>query len=240
MEMKSQARRAEYVQNEFSQIASRYELMNLIMTFGQVNRWRYQAIEQLNIQPGQVIFDLAAGGGQLTGLLKAKHPECTVFPSDFNLPMMQVGRSSELAFYAADALHLPHHDESADGVICAFLLRNVVDYPLVLQEVLRVLKPGGTFVSLDTTPPISKLLSPFIRFYMRLAIPLFGALLTGRFSAYSYLIRSSEQFARAEQLATEIGDAGFARVSFQRIMFGAAAIHRGTKPEKNSSSKTGA
>ncbi len=201
MEMKSQVHRAAYVQKEFSLIARRYELMNQIMTFGQVNQWRILAINRLNVLPGQVVLDLAAGGGQLTSLLQARQPDCRVFPSDFNLPMMQVGSQTGLSFYAADALRLPHPEKSADRVICAFLLRNVVDYPLVFQEVLRVLKPGGIFVSLDTTPPVSKFLQPFIRLYMRLAIPFIGALLTGRVSAYNYLIRSSEQFARAETLA---------------------------------------
>jgi demethylmenaquinone methyltransferase / 2-methoxy-6-polyprenyl-1,4-benzoquinol methylase len=232
MEMYSQEHRAAYVQKEFSLIASRYELMNQIMTFGQVNQWRLQAINKLDVRSGQIVLDLAAGGGQLTSLLQAKQPNCRVFPSDFNLPMMLVGRQTGLSFYAADALLLPHPNQSAERVICAFLLRNVVDYPLVLREVLRVLKPGGIFVSLDTTPPVAKFLQPFIRMYMRLAIPVIGAILTGRFTAYNYLIRSSEQFALAETLAGELTAAGFEKVGFKRIMLGSAAIHWGMKPEE--------
>lgn len=221
--------RAQYVQNEFSQIAQRYELMNQLMTFGFVNQWRRKAIQKLQVSTGQIILDLAAGGGQLTSLLQKTNPGCSVFPSDFNLPMMRVGQASELPFYAADALTLPHRNDSVDRVICAFLLRNVEEYPRVLDEVYRVLKPGGRFACLDTTPPSIKILQPFIRLYMRLAIPLIGFLVTGRFSAYSYLIRSSEGFAPAEKLAQDFNDAGFTQVGFQRIMFGTAAVHWGLK-----------
>jgi demethylmenaquinone methyltransferase/2-methoxy-6-polyprenyl-1,4-benzoquinol methylase len=222
--------RSEYVQNEFSRIAERYELMNQIMTFGFVNTWRKNAIRLLDVRAGQVVLDLAAGGGQLTLLLKQAHPDCQVYPSDFNLPMMRVGQTSGLPFYAADALKLPHPDASVDRVICAFLLRNVEQYPLVLDEILRVLKPGGRFVCLDTTPPTNPILKPFIRLYMRIAIPLIGSLVTGRFSAYNYLIRSSEGFALAEKLAEDFRHAGFGAVQFKRIMFGTAAIHWGDKP----------
>ncbi len=221
--------RAEFVQQEFTRIASRYELMNQLMTFGFVNHWRRQAIRQLGIQAGQVVLDLAAGGGQLTTLLKKAHPDCSVFPSDFNLPMMRVGRQTGLAFYAADALSLPHEDQSVDRVICAFLLRNVEQYPLAVKEIFRVLKPIGRFVCLDTTPPSNRILKPFIRLYMRVMIPLVGFLVTGNLSAYNYLIQSSEGFASAEDLASIFSSTGFSGVGYRRIMFGTAAIHWGEK-----------
>jgi demethylmenaquinone methyltransferase / 2-methoxy-6-polyprenyl-1,4-benzoquinol methylase len=221
--------RSQYVQNEFSRIAQRYELMNQLMTFGSVNRWRKMAIRILDVHPGHQVLDLGAGGGQLTRFILDACPDCKVYPSDFNLPMMRVGISTGLPFYAADALRLPHPDGSMDRVICAFLLRNIQEYPLAIKEILRVLKPGGKFVCLDTTPPTNRILQPFIRLYMRLAIPLIGSLVTGRLGAYQYLIKSSENFTRAEKLAQDFYDAGFKQVGFIRIMFGTAAIHRGSK-----------
>jgi demethylmenaquinone methyltransferase / 2-methoxy-6-polyprenyl-1,4-benzoquinol methylase len=221
--------RSQYIQNEFSRIAHRYELMNQLMTFGSVNRWRKAAIRLLDVHPGQQVLDLGAGGGQLTRLILDACSECVVFPSDFNIPMMLVGKETGLPFYAADALHLPHQDNSMDRVICAFLLRNIQEYPLAIKEILRILKSGGKFVCLDTTPPTNRILQPFIRLYMRLAIPLIGSLVTGRLGAYQYLIKSSENFARTEKLAQDFQYAGFKQVGFKRIMFGTAAIHWGSK-----------
>lgn len=221
--------RAEYVQREFSRIAGRYEFMNQLMTFGSVNNWRRKAIRILDPQPAQTVLDLAAGGGQLTQLLLKQYPTCHAYPSDFNLPMMRVGQSTGLPFYAADALRLPHADASVDRVICAFLLRNVEEYPRVLNEILRILKPGGRFVCLDTTPPVNPVFKPFIYLHMHIGIPLIGTLVTGQFSAYKYLIRSSEKFTRAEKLAQEFEGAGFQQVHFTRLMLGTAAIHWGTK-----------
>lgn len=223
--------RAQYVQGEFSQIAGKYELMNQLMTFGFVNSWRRRAIHILDVQTGQIVVDLGAGGGQLTTIIRDQCPGCSIFPSDFNIPMMLAGAKTGLQFSAVDALALPYSDGSVDRVICAFLLRNIQDYDRALQEILRVLKPGGKFVSLDTTPPQHPILRPFIRFYMRVMIPFIGSLVTGRISAYSYLIRSSENFTPADKLATEIGSAGFTGVKFERIMFGTAAIHLGIKSE---------
>jgi len=217
--------RAQFVQREFTEIARRYEIMNQIMTFGSVNQWRMKAIAQLQIHSGQVILDLGAGGGQLTEWIQKHHPGCRVYPSDFTVGMMREGRQTNLSFTAADALALPYPSQSVDGVICAFLLRNIEDYRPALQEILRVLKPGGRFVSLDTTPPSNKVLRPLIRLYMRIAIPVIGFLVTGRFGAYNYLIRSTENFTPAETLSAELLQAGFTQTGFERIMVGSAAIH---------------
>lgn len=223
--------RVQFVQREFTQIARRYELMNQIMTFGSVNHWRRVAISHLRVQPEHIILDLGAGGGQLTEWIRKEYPGCRVYPSDFTVGMMRVGQGTGMPFTAADALALPYPASSVDGVICAFLLRNIEDYRPALQEILRVLKPGGRFVSLDTTPPSHRILKPLIRLYMRLAIPLIGLLVTGRFGAYDYLIKSSENFTPAEILAGELVDAGFKTADFSRIMVGTAAIHWAQKGE---------
>jgi demethylmenaquinone methyltransferase/2-methoxy-6-polyprenyl-1,4-benzoquinol methylase len=130
-----------------------------------------------------------------------------------------------------DALALPYEDSSVDRVICAFLLRNLDDYQPALKEILRVLKPDGIFVSLDTTPPALAILRPIIRLYMRLAIPLVGALVTGRFSAYDYLIRSTEGFTPAPLLVDHLLQAGFNKAEYRLMLFGTAAIHKAVKKE---------
>lgn len=222
--------RSKFVQVEFSQIAKRYELMNQIMTFGQVNNLRRKAIKMLDIQSGMSILDLGAGGGQISSLIKSLNLGCAIFPSDFNADMIRADDNySSLPFTQADARKLPYPDGHFDRVICGFLLRNIRDYPAALTEIRRVLKPGGKFVSLDTTPVTASIFSPFIWLYMRLAIPIIGAIVTGRLSAYRYLIRSSEGFTRADILENDFQLAGFDQTGFKKLMFGAFALHWGNR-----------
>jgi len=224
--------REQYVKIEFTRIAHRYELMNQIMTFGMVNNWRRQAISMLQIQPGNMVVDLGAGGAQLTELAARVYPDARFYPSDLTMGMMRVGAQTGLPFSAVDAIALPYADSSVDRVICAFLLRNLDDYQPALREIVRVLKPGGVFVSLDTTPPALATLRPIIRLYMRVAIPLIGALVTGRFSAYNYLIRSTEGFTPAPLLVDHLLQAGFNKAEFRLMLFGTAAIHKAVKKEE--------
>ena len=222
--------RSQFVQVEFSQIARRYEMMNQIMTFGQINRLRREAIKLLDVQPGMTVLDHGAGGGQISQQIVKLQPNCNVFPSDFNGDMIRADQNyGYLPFCQSDARKLPYPNQSFDRVICGFLLRNIRDYPIALKETLRVLKPGGKFVSLDTTPPEKNFILPLIWFYMRVVIPFIGMLITGRISAYNYLIRSSEGFTPAQELQAEFSKAGFRESGYQKRMFGALALHWGSK-----------
>jgi demethylmenaquinone methyltransferase/2-methoxy-6-polyprenyl-1,4-benzoquinol methylase len=222
--------RSQFVQVEFSRIARRYEMMNQIMTFGQINRLRRVAIKLLDVQAGMTVLDHGAGGGQISQQIVKMQPDCIVFPSDFNMDMIRADQNHHsLPFCLSDARKLPYPDQSFDRVICGFLLRNVRNYPIALKEILRVLKPGGKFVSLDTTPPENNIVRPFIWFHMRVIIPFIGMLVTGRISAYNYLIRSSEGFTPANELQAEFSIAGFRDSGFQKRMFGALALHWGSK-----------
>lgn len=222
--------RSQFVQVEFSQIANRYELMNQIMTFGQVNNLRRSAIKMLDIQPGMSILDLGAGGGQISKLIQKKYPDCSIFPADFNVDMIRADRNhASLPFNRSDARSLPFPNDRFDRVICGFLLRNIRDYSMALGEVKRVLKPGGKFVSLDTTPPNGSIFTPLIWLHMRVFIPIIGTVVTGRLHAYRYLIRSSEGFTPAGKLENELQDAGFKQTGYTKRMFGAFALHWGQK-----------
>jgi demethylmenaquinone methyltransferase / 2-methoxy-6-polyprenyl-1,4-benzoquinol methylase len=222
--------RSQFVQVEFSQIAERYELMNQFMTFGQVNRLRKTAIKVLEIQSGMKILDLGAGGGQISHLIKRMHPNAYIYPSDFNTDMIRADvHHTTLPFSLSDARKLPYPDNSFERVICGFLLRNVRDYPTALTEIYRVLKPGGKFVSLDTTPPAKNIFSPFIWLHMRVVIPIVGTLVTGRINAYRYLIRSSEGFTPAGELEQEFVQTGFKKTGYRKLMFGAFALNWGIK-----------
>ncbi|HEX5809308.1 MAG TPA: ubiquinone/menaquinone biosynthesis methyltransferase [Anaerolineales bacterium] len=222
--------RADYVKNMFTRIASRYDLMNRLMTGGQDARWRKQVIERAQLSHGTYVLDLGTGTGDLAREAMAQVPRARVVAADFTLEMMRVGQNKgALSFSSADALRLPFQDSLFDAVVSSFLMRNVIDLQKALQEQHRVLKRGGRIVILDTTRPKRNFLSPFIWLHMHVVIPLLGRLLTGSRDAYRYLPQTTERFVTAENLAARMASIGFKKINYQRLMFGTIAIHWGEK-----------
>lgn len=221
------------VRDIFGRIAPRYDLMNRLMTFGQDVRWRREVIRRAALAAGSRLLDLGAGTGDLAREALRQCPRARVTAADFTLEMMQVGRGrpgAAFAWTAADALKLPFAAGYFDALVSGYLLRNVADLDQALGEQLRVLKPGGWMVTLDTTRPVRNLLSPLISIHMHFVIPLLGTLLTGQRDAYTYLPDTSEHFLSAEALAERLARAGFEGVGFHRFNFGTMAIHWGRKP----------
>jgi demethylmenaquinone methyltransferase/2-methoxy-6-polyprenyl-1,4-benzoquinol methylase len=222
--------RAAYVQNMFTRIARRYDLMNRLMTGGQDVRWRRQVIQLARLERTSRLLDLGTGTGDLAREALAQAPQAKVVAADFTLEMMRVGqRNGPLNFSSADALGLPFADQTFDAVVSGFLMRNVIDLQKALQEQYRVLRKGGRLVILDTTRPKKNLLSPFIWLHMHAVIPLLGRLITGSSDAYRYLPETTEGFVTAEELAARMAAASFKRVGYERFMFGTIAIHWGER-----------
>lgn len=229
--------RGEYVQDMFTRIAHRYDLMNRLMTAGQDVRWRERVIREAKLTPEARVLDLGAGTGDLAREALKQKPETKVVAADFTLEMMRVGQdqtleeglNGSLPWSTADALNLPFEDETFDAVVSGFLMRNVGDIQHALVEQYRVLKPGGRIVILDTTKPRRNLLSPFIWLHMHVVIPLLGGLLSGFKDAYNYLPDSTEEFVTAKELTVRMAAVGFKRINFEILMFGTIAIHWGEK-----------
>lgn len=228
-----QQTKAKSVQSMFNRIAPRYDLMNRLMTGGMDVRLRKTVIRRADLPSGGTLLDLGAGTGDLAQEAIRQYPGAHIFAADFTLGMMQAGQKRSgptVQFSAADALQIPFSDESFDAVVSGFLLRNVVDLQKALKEQWRVLKPGGIFVSLDTTRPKKSILSPFINFHMHKVIPFLGQILTGDRDAYVYLPTTTVHFLTAEELVVYLAHAGFQKILFQRALFNTIAIHWAQKP----------
>lgn len=218
--------RAKYVQNMFTRIAGRYDLMNRLMTGGQDIRWRKRVIQLARLDNNASLLDLGTGTGDLARDALSQFPQAQIIAADFTLEMMRVGqKTSPLNFSTADALKLPFNDSSFNAVVSGFLMRNVIDLNQALKEQYRVLKNGGRIVILDTTRPKKNILSPFIWLHMHFIIPTLGGLLTGSRDAYRYLPETTEGFVTAEDMAARMAVAGFKKINYQRYMFGTIAIH---------------
>lgn len=224
------ATRAKHVQKMFSKIAPRYDLMNRLMTAGQDIYWRKEVIRHAELEAGNTFLDLGAGTGDLAREASQQYPATRVTAADFTLQMMLAGKKSDpFNWTAADALHLPFPDTAYNAVVSGFLMRNVTDVNLALEEQYRVLKPGGRIVILDTTRPRKNLLTPLINIHLNFIIPTLGGLLTGERDAYTYLPDSTQHFLSAEELAARMAAAGFKKINFSIKMFGTIAIHWGQK-----------
>lgn len=228
--------RSTYVQDMFDRIAQRYNFMNRVMTFGQDMRWRRFVVKQAQLPQNGSLLDLATGTGDIAFEAKETHPQATVVGADFALQMMFVGqdepRGKSIDWSAADALNLPFPSQSFDAVVSGYLVRNVIDIPRTLAEQMRILKPKGRIVILDTSPPPNNILKPFIKIHLNYVIPILGRLIGGQAAAdaYTYLPESTQAFKTPDELAQIMRDAGYINVDYKLFMFGTMAIHWGEKP----------
>lgn len=225
--------RARYVQNMFTRIAGRYDTMNRLMTAGQDLKWRRYVIQQAQLPAGGRQLDIATGTGDIAYEGLKQIPGLQVVGGDFTIEMMQVGkripRRQAILWVGADTLALPFPDDTFDAVTSGFLMRNVIDVPAAFREQVRVTKPGGRVVVLESSPPKQNLLRPFISIHLNYVIPTLGKLVTGNADAYRYLPDSTQQFQSPESLAEIMRLSGLADVTYKLFMFGTIAVHVGQK-----------
>ena len=225
----------------FDRIARRYRLMNTLMTAGQDRRWRRFVVSRANLPPDGHLLDLATGTGDIAQEALRALPRLQVIGADFSTGMMQVGKAlpggHAIRWVAADALRLPFADNRFDAVTSGYLVRNVGDIPQTLREQLRVLRPGGRLIILESSPPPPSLLRPFIELHLRLLIPLLGRIVAGPegAAAYRYLPRTTRAFHSPQQLARHMAAAGLREVAWHSFMFGTMTVHEGRKAPRQPS-----
>ena len=220
----------------FDSVASRYDLMNDLMSGGIHRIWKRVAIELSGVRPGQQVLDVAGGTGDLTlRFSREVGPSGRVVLSDINAAMLGTGRDrlldegvcGNVDFALADAEALPFRDGSFDCVTIAFGLRNVTRKDRALASMLRVLKPGGRLLVLEFSRPTSELLGKLYDAYSFGVIPKIGRLVAGDEDSYRYLAESIRMHPDQETLRDMMEDAGFERCDYHNLTGGIVAIHRG-------------
>jgi len=230
------ADKREYIQQIFSEIAPRYDLLNHVLSFNVDKTWRPKAIRDLHMErdPGGTYLDMCAGTLDVS-IAMARTPGFygRVIGADFAEPMLKMGThkigSLKVDAVTADALRLPLADSSISGAIVSFGIRNVQDLDACLVETYRVLKPGAAFVILEFSTPKSSIIAGAYRFYSNHILSRIGRLVSGHPTAYKYLPKSVENFPDQDVLADRMTRAGFSNVAWRSLTFGVAAIHRGEK-----------
>jgi demethylmenaquinone methyltransferase / 2-methoxy-6-polyprenyl-1,4-benzoquinol methylase len=213
---------ADAVRRMFDRIAPVYDAMNRTMTAGLDRRWRRLTAEA-TVRPGDFVLDACCGTGDLA--IAAARRGGKVTGLDFSPAMLERARrkAPQIEWIEGDLLSLPFGDESFDSATVGFGVRNVEDLGRSIEELRRVLRPGGRLGILEITRPRG-LLAPFYRLWFDGVVPLLGKLLPGG-SAYTYLPASVRRFPGPQELAAMIETAGFRNVRVRLLAGGIIALH---------------
>ena len=222
----------------FDSVATRYDLMNDLMSMGIHRLWKRRAVEMAGVRRGQRVLDLAAGTGDLAEKFsKIVGPDGEVVMSDINEAMLNEGRSrlvdagvvGNLEYAIANAEALPFASDSFDCVTIGFGLRNVTHKQLALDEMFRVLRPGGRALVLEFSHPTIAPLARAYDLYSFSVLPVMGKFVAGDSDSYRYLAESIRMHPDQETLLSMMEQAGLERCSFVNLTGGVVAIHRGYK-----------
>ncbi len=234
--------KAGLVRGVFNSVAGRYDLMNDLMSGGVHRIWKAVLLDRLGPQPGQTLVDVAGGTGDVAiGFLKRANarpsaetkPRAQAMVCDINHEMLKAGAerdaatefSGQLTRICGDAENLPLPDNFADAYTIAFGIRNVTNMDAALSEAHRVLKPGGRFICLEFSHPITEGMQKAYDAYSFNVIPWLGEKVANDRESYQYLVESIRKFPGQEAFAARIKKAGFSRVTYENLTGGVAALH---------------
>lgn len=222
---------AVYVRDAFARIADRYVLTNHVLSGGADIWWRKVVTSRIRKWKPKRLLDVASGTGDLALEIQDQCPACEVIATDFCAEMLAHAASRGIAkTLVADALSLPFPDRSFDVVTVAFGLRNMADYPGALQEMHRVLRPGGRLLILDFALPDGILRTPY-RLYLHHVLPRLAGLVTGQRDAYEYLGGSIEAFPSGPGMMRLMETCGFSETDATPLTFGVVSIYEGTRAQ---------
>lgn len=231
------------VRDMFTQIAPRYDLLNHLLSVQLDRLWRARTariLQPILARPEALVLDLCCGTGDLAFAL-ARAGKAHIIGADFAHTMLVRAREKSagpasaagtnsappISFFEADALRLPFADSSFDLVTSAFGFRNLANYEAGLREILRILKPGGTVAILEFAEPPEGFLGDLYRWYFCKVLPRIGGLISGHWSAYTYLPKSVARFFRPPELAALMSSVGYQSVDYRVWTLDTVALHTG-------------
>lgn len=221
------------VRQMFDSIAPRYDLLNRLLSLGIDRRWRQFAVAQLQVPEGGRVLDIATGTCDVALEIARTTPDSVnIVGEDFTQGMLIHGQEKlnvsplgkRIFLVNAPCESIPHPDATFDAITIAFGIRNVVDRQTGLNEMFRVLKPGGRVVILEFSNPRSRLFRSLYYFYFRQLLPTIGGLFSQR-SAYQYLPDSVLEFPSQEQFLKMLGEAGFSALRYHDLTFGISTVY---------------
>jgi demethylmenaquinone methyltransferase/2-methoxy-6-polyprenyl-1,4-benzoquinol methylase len=218
----------------FGRVAPRYDLLNHLLSFHIDGWWRARTAARLaQLASGTDIraLDLCCGTGDLLLALE-RRLRTRVIGADFCFPMLQAAakKIARPVLVQADALALPVRDHTLDLVTIAFGLRNFVNYRRGLEDILRVLRPGGVLCLLEFTQPANRLVARLYSLYSRTILPVIGGIISGAPDAYTYLPESVARFPSAPELARLLEQTGYVSPEFEYMTCGVVALHLARAP----------
>ncbi|MCU0801206.1 MAG: bifunctional demethylmenaquinone methyltransferase/2-methoxy-6-polyprenyl-1,4-benzoquinol methylase UbiE [Rhodobacteraceae bacterium] len=233
----AEGEKAGLVHGVFSRVASKYDVMNDLMSGGIHRLWKDAMMDWLAPRPGQRLLDVAGGTGDVAFRFLKRAPGAMATVCDMTEPMLIEGRkraeadrlADRLDWVVGDAMALPFADGSFDVYTISFGIRNVTRIADALAEAYRVLRPGGRLMVLEFSRIPNDLLQKAYDLYSFNVIPVMGQVVTGDRDSYQYLVESIRKFPDQESFATMIRQAGFAQVKYRNMTMGIAALHSGWK-----------
>ncbi len=228
------SKKSEMVSAVFESVASRYDIMNDVMSLGAHRYWKQVLLSMMTVNNDKQLLDVAGGSGDVARLFLDSGGGSAII-CDLSSAMLFEGRKkswdrgvfSHLDYVNGDAESLPFADKSFDIYSISFGLRNVTDRVLALSEAHRVLKTGGQFFCLEFCPEVLPILSSFYDFYSFRVIPFLGDLITNDRASYRYLVESIRRFPKPDILSSLMEEAGFRNVKYRLLSGGIVSIHSG-------------
>ena len=222
------------VQKVFSNVASRYDLMNDIMSIGTHRLWKKRFVEIINPRNNEKIIDVGSGSGDIVKEILKTNFDGQIHMVDLNKKMLNLGKKSfannkKVYFHIGNAEKLKFNKNYFDKNSISFCLRNITNIESSISEAYRVLKPGGKYCCLEFNNPESIVTNKIYKKYKSFFLPLAGKIVAGDKESYSYLSESIDLFPSQEELKNKIKSAGFIEVSYINLFNGIVCMHSGYK-----------
>ena len=232
-----EAEKAAMVQDVFTRVASKYDIMNDVMSGGVHRLWKDAMMDWLAPRPGQRLLDVAGGTGDVAFRFLKRAGASTAVVLDMTEGMLISGRqraeadsmAERLTWVVGDAMELPFAANTFDVYTIGFGIRNVTRIGDALAEAFRVLKPGGRLMVLEFSRIPNEMLQKAYDLYSFNVIPVLGQIVAGDRASYQYLVESIRKFPDQEAFAGMIRKAGFEQVGYRNLTMGVAALHSGWK-----------